>query len=221
MDKRLIVRVPPGWSFAEAAGGVLTVFLTAYYGLALFGRGAGGRIGADLRRDRRGRDGGGAVGAALGGGSLCHRQPREAADTLRTMGFDDGHIADSRTPEFAEKFLSATGGRGVDVVLNSLAGEFVDASLRLLPGGGRFIEMGKADIRDPQVIAQTHSGVLYRAFDLAEAGPQRIEQMLAELSGLFDTHTVHQLPVTTWDVRLAPHALRFVSQARHVGKSRP
>ena len=34
---------------------------------------------------------------------------------------------------------------GVDVVLNSLAGEFVDASFELLARGGRFIEMGKTD----------------------------------------------------------------------------
>ena len=216
VDQRLIVRVPPGWSFAEAAG-VSMVFLTAYYGLG------------DLARVRAGESV--LIHAATGGVGMAAVQlarhwgvepfvtaSRDKWDTLRAMGFDDNHIADSRTPKFAEKFLSATGGRGVDVVLNSLAGEFVDASLRLLPGGGRFIELGKADIRDPQVIAQTHSGVLYRAFDLAEAGPQRIGQMLAELGGLFDTHTVHQLPVTTWDVRYAPHALRFVSQARHVGK---
>ena len=58
------------------------------------------------------------------------------------------HIASSRTLDFDERFLEATAGRGVDVVLNSLAGEFVDASLRLLPRGGRFVEMGKTDIRD-------------------------------------------------------------------------
>ena len=216
VDQRLIVRVPPGWSFAEAAG-VSMVFLTAYYGLADL---AGVRAGESVL-----------IHAATGGVGMAAVQlarhwgmepfvtaSRDKWDTLRAMGFDEDHIADSRTLEFAEKFLSATGGRGVDVVLNSLAGEFLDASLRLLPGGGRFIEMGKADIRDPQVVAQTHPGVLYRAFDLAEAGPQRIEQMLAELSGLFDTHTVHQLPVTTWDIRYAPHALRFVSQARHIGK---
>lgn len=58
-------------------------------------------------------------------------------DTLRAMGFDDIHISDSRSLEFEEAFLRATEGSGVDVVLNSLAGEFTDASLRLLPSGGR------------------------------------------------------------------------------------
>src|SRR6202011_1627579 len=63
-------------------------------------------------------------------------------DTLRALGFDDDHIGDSRTLEFEEKFLATTGGAGVDVVLNSLAGEFTDASLRLLVRGGGFIEVG-------------------------------------------------------------------------------
>ena len=53
-------------------------------------------------------------------------------DTLRALGLDDSRIANSRTLGFKEEFARATGGRGVDVVLNSLAGEFVDASLDLL-----------------------------------------------------------------------------------------
>jgi polyketide synthase 7 len=139
-------------------------------------------------------------------------------DTLRAMGFDDKHIADSRSLEFDEKFLAATDGAGVDVVLNSLAGEFVDASLRLLVGGGRFIEMGKIDLRDPQVVAARHQGVEYRAFDLMEAGPDGIGAMLAELMGLFDAGVLAPLPVTTFDVRSASAAYRFVSQTRQVGK---
>src|SRR6201999_2176775 len=79
-------------------------------------------------------------------------------DTLRALGFDDDHIGDSRSLDFEEKFLAVTGGGGVDVVLDSLAGEFVDASLRLLVGGGRFIEMGKTDLRDPEQVATQHPG---------------------------------------------------------------
>jgi len=58
------------------------------------------------------------------------------------MGLDARHIASSRDLSFETQLLSATDGKGVDVVLNSLTGEFVDASLRLLPRGGRFLEMG-------------------------------------------------------------------------------
>ena len=91
-------------------------------------------------------------------------------DTLRAMGFDEDHISDSRSCEFEDKFRAVTGGRGFDVVLDSLAGEFVDASLRLVAPGGVFLEMGKTDIRDPEAIANEYPGVHYRAFDLFEAG---------------------------------------------------
>ena len=63
-------------------------------------------------------------------------------DRLRALGFDDDHIGDSRSLEFEDKFRAVTGGRGVDVVLDSLAGALIDASLRLLaprrgvPGDG-------------------------------------------------------------------------------------
>ena len=139
-------------------------------------------------------------------------------DTLRAMGFDDDHIGDSRSLEFEEKFRAATGDRGVDVVLDSLAGDFVDASLRLVAPGGVFLEMGKTDIRDAGEVAASTRGVRYRAFDLFEAGADHIERMLSELAALFEDATLRPLPVTTFDVRRAPAALRYLSQARHVGK---
>jgi 4-hydroxyphenylalkanoate synthase len=216
VDQQLLVKMPRGWSFAQAAG-VPVAFLTALYGLA------------DLAAIRAGESV--LVHAATGGVGMAAVQlarrrgvevfvtaSRGKWDTLRAMGFDEDHIGDSRTLEFEDKFLSVTEGRGVNVVLNSLAGEFVDASLRLLIRGGCFIEMGKTDIRDPQAIATQYPGVRYRAFDLSEAGPQRIEAMLGELRALFDTQVLHRLPVTTWDVRCATQAYRFISQARHIGK---
>jgi polyketide synthase 12 len=90
--------------------------------------------------------------------------------------------------------------------------------LRLLPRGGRFVEMGKRDMRDPVVVAQEFAGVAYRAFDLMEAGTERIGQMLAILAGLFGSGVLVPLPVACWDVRRAREAFRFISQARHTGK---
>ncbi|MGQ5668773.1 zinc-binding dehydrogenase, partial [Streptomyces sp. ECR2.10] len=88
----------------------------------------------------------------------------------------------------------------------------------LLPRGGRFLEMGKTDIRDAEAIGNDHPGVTYRAFDLWDAGPERIGQMLADLVELFEAGVLKPLPVTCWDVRRAPDAFRYLSQARHVGK---
>ncbi|WP_119184978.1 type I polyketide synthase [Mycobacterium decipiens] len=216
VDQQLVAKVPHGWSFAQAAA-VPVVFLTALFGLA------------DLAAIKAGESvlihaGTGGVGMAAvqlarhWGVEVFVTASRGKWDTLRAMGFDDDHIGDSRTLDFEEKFLAVTEGRGVDVVLDSLAGEFVDASLRLLVRGGRFLEMGKTDIRDAQKIAANYPGVWYRAFDLSEAGPVRMQEMLDEVRELFDTQVLHRLPVTTWDVRCAPAAFRFMSQARHIGK---
>ena len=216
VDERLLARVPHGWSLAEAAGAPV-VFLTAYYGLSALAQVRAGE--SVLVHAAAGGVGMAAVQLARHWGlEVFATASRGKWDTLRAMGFDDDHIADSRTLDFEEKFLAATGGRGVDVVLNSLAGEFVDASLRLLAPGGRFLEMGKTDLRDAESVAQAHRGVRYRAFDLMEAGPQHIQQMLAELIGLFESEVLHRLPLKTWDVRRAAEAFRFVSQARHIGK---
>ncbi|TVS85676.1 type I polyketide synthase [Mycobacterium helveticum] len=216
VDRRLVVRVPHGWSLSRAAG-VPVVFLTAWYGLAdLAGLRSGERV---LVHAATGGVGMAAVQLARHwGAEVFVTASRGKWDTLRDMGFDDDHIGDSRTLEFESKFSAATGGAGVDVVLNSLAGEFTDASLRLLAPGGRFIEMGKTDVRDARVVARQHRGVRYRAFDLLEAGPDRCAQLLAEVVGLLEDGVLTPLPVKTFDVRRAADAYRFVSQARHIGK---
>ena len=216
VDQRLVVPVPAGWSLVRAAG-VPVVFLTALYGLSvLAGLRAGQRV---LVHAATGGVGMAAVQLARHwGAEVFATASRGKWNTLRAMGFDEDHIGDSRTLEFEGKFLSATGGAGVDVVLNSLAGEFTDASLRLLAGGGRFIEMGKTDVRDPLVVAERHPGVEYRAFDLIEAGEDRIAAMLGEVLLLLREGVLQPLPVKAFDVRRAAEAYRFVSQARHTGK---
>ena len=134
------------------------------------------------------------------------------------MGLDDAHIASSRDTGFADAFLQATDGAGMDVVLNSLAGRFVDASLRLLPRGGRFLEMGKTDIRDAAVVGRQHPGVAYRAFDLTEAGGELISAMLGDVAALLEAGRLSPLPVEAYDLRQAPSAYKHMAQARHVGK---
>jgi len=215
-DARLLVRVPEGWSFAQAAS-VPIVFLTAYHALvdlaglkrgeALLLHGAAGGVGMAALQ----------LASHLGAEVFATASPTKW-ETLKTLGLDDEHLSSSRDLEFRERFLSATGGRGVDVVLDSLAGEFVDASLELLPRGGRFIEMGKTDVRDPGEVAGRHPGVRYRAFDLLEAGPERIHEMLVEVVGLFSRGVLRHLPIGVRDVRHAVESFRFLRESRHVGK---
>ncbi|MGW1140152.1 SDR family NAD(P)-dependent oxidoreductase [Streptomyces zhihengii] len=215
-DHRFLAALPGGWSF-ETAAATPVAFLTAWMGLAEL---AGVRAGeAVLVHAGAGGVGMAAVQVArhLGAEVFATASPAKWG-ALRELGLDDAHIASSRSLEFRERFLDATGGRGVDVVLNSLSGEFVDASLDLLPRGGRFIEMGKTDIRDADTVRTLHRDVVYRAFDLIEAGAERIGGWLTEVVGLLEQGTLKPLPVASWDVRRAREAFRFISQARHVGK---
>ncbi|MGC4792410.1 zinc-binding dehydrogenase, partial [Micromonospora sp. DT178] len=125
-DHRLLARVPQGWSFTQAAS-VPIVYLTAFYAL---------RDLADVQPGQRIL-----IHAAAGGVGMAAVQLAQAWglqiyatasagkwDTLRGMGLDDTHLASSRDLDFRQSFLTTTGGEGVDVVLNALAGEFVDAS---------------------------------------------------------------------------------------------
>ena len=54
--------------------------------------------------------------------------------------------------------------------------------------------MGKTDIRDPEQVAAEHPGVAYRAFDLVEAGPERIGEMLAEIARALRARRAAPLP---------------------------
>ena len=213
-DHRAVVPIPADWSFAKAAS-VPIAFLTAYTALVdlaavkpgekvLIHAAAGGVGMAAVQLARH-------LGAEVYGTASPGKW-----DTLRELGLDQAHIASSRTLDFEEQIREATGGRGVDVVLNSLARDYVDASMRLLAGGGRLIEIGKTDLRSPERMATLYPGVGYQPF--IDAGPERIGQILTEIVGLIADGALRPLPLRCWDIRQAPNAFRFMSQAKHIGK---
>ncbi|WP_203721071.1 polyketide synthase dehydratase domain-containing protein, partial [Paractinoplanes brasiliensis] len=203
-DERLLTRVPREWSFTDAASAPV-VFLTAYYAL---------RDLAEVRPGERILIHAGAGGVGMAAIQLAQAWGLEVYATaspakqaiLHDLGIAPERVASSRDLAFRDKFAG-----GVDVVLNALTGEFIDASLELLAPGGTFLEMGKADIRDPE-------GVNYRAFDLFEAGADRLREMLAELVEMFAAGSIRLLPVTVFEVSRTVDALRYLQAARHVGK---
>ncbi|MFD4695824.1 beta-ketoacyl synthase N-terminal-like domain-containing protein, partial [Streptomyces sp. NPDC058463] len=208
--RELIVKVPAAWSWAQAAA-VPLVFATAWYGLRDL---AGVRSGESvLIHAAAGGVGMAAVQLARHWGLEVFATASPGKwPTLIANGVDPSRIASSRDLDFEERIRTATGDQGIDVVLNSLAGEFVDASLRLLTPGGRFVEMGKADVR-------AGLDVPYFAFDLTDAGTERMGRILAEVVALFEQGVLEPLPLTVWDVREAVTAWRHMAQAKHIGKN--
>ncbi|MFE0422631.1 SDR family NAD(P)-dependent oxidoreductase, partial [Streptomyces sp. NPDC058953] len=216
VDRRMVAPMPEGWSFTDAAA-VPVVYLTAYYGLVhLAGLRAGERV---LIHAAAGGVGMAAVQVAQHlGAEVFATASRPKWDAVAGLGVARERIASSRDLTYRDTFLGATEGAGMDVVLNSLSGDFVDASLDLLPRGGRFIEMGKADVRDPEVVAGDHTGVAYRSFDLMESGPDRLQEMLGELLALFGQGALKLSPVRSWDIRQSQDAFRFLREGRNIGK---
>jgi polyketide synthase 12 len=215
-DARQVVRMPEHLSFEEAATIPMT-FLTAWYGLHELGAmQPGERV---LIHAAAGGVGMAAVQLAqLRGAEVYGTASEPKWSALRELGLNDDHIASSRDLGFVEHFGKTAPGKNFDVVLNSLAEEFIDASLGMLGSGGRFLEMGKLDLRDQSWIDENHSGVTYKVFNLSEAGPDCIHEMLVAIAGLFTEGSLKPLPLRAFPMTNTSEALRFIAEARHIGK---
>src|SRR5690606_8065103 len=144
-----VVRIPAGISPAEATT-IPLAFLTAEWGLR---RLAGLRPGERVL-----------IHAAAGGvgqavvqiARMCGAEIFATAgsdgkrELLRSQGIE--HVFDSRSVSFADEIDAVTRGEGVHVVLNSLTGELLRRSLQLLRPGGRFVELGLAELLSADVV---------------------------------------------------------------------
>ncbi|HEY8543667.1 MAG TPA: beta-ketoacyl synthase N-terminal-like domain-containing protein, partial [Acidimicrobiales bacterium] len=112
-DRRLVARIPEGWSFADAAA-VPAAFLTAWRGLVDL---AGLRPGESvLVHAASGGVGMAAVQLARHLGAEVYATAAPAKhDRLVALGVDAARIASSRDAGFRDRVRAATGGRGVDV----------------------------------------------------------------------------------------------------------
>ena len=214
------VRLPEGMSFADAAT-VPVAFLTVVYALGRVARlGAGERVLIH----------GGAGGVGLAAIQFAQAQGAEVFATagsdakrelLRQMGAD--HVLDSRSLAFAEEVRSLTGGVGVDVVLNSLAGEAMERSLGLLRPFGRFLELGKRDFFENTRVGlrPLRENVSYHAIDADRLPLQRPElaaDLLAETLRLMEEGALRPLPFRAFDRAEAEDAFRLMQSAGHFGK---
>ena len=209
--------VPEGLAPEEAAA-LQTVFLTALYGLErLAGLSAGDRVLIHACA-------GGVGQAAL---QLAQRAGAEVFATaspgkwehLRRQGVR--FVFSSRSADFADEVLRLTEGAGVDVVLNSLTGEMIPASLRVLASDGRFVEIGKLGIWSPEDVAAERPDVEYHTFDLGEVleADRALHQSLrADLLAGFRDGSLRALPTRAFPIEEAHAAFGFLARARNVGK---
>jgi acyl transferase domain-containing protein/NADPH:quinone reductase-like Zn-dependent oxidoreductase len=217
-DARLVVRQPVNLNTVQSAT-LPTAFLTSAYTLVNV---------AKIRPGDRVLIHAGTGGVGLAAVQIAQRAGAEIFATagseskrayLRELGVP--HIFNSRTLDFSEKILEITGGLGVDIVLNSLAGDFIAASFSALGHGGRFIELGKRDLWSQERVAALDREIAYHVIDLgyiAANNPEALSRLLQDLVRDVEAGTLRPLPVTEFSFEDAVNAYRYMAQARHIGK---
>jgi myxalamid-type polyketide synthase MxaB len=214
----LVIAKPDDLSLEEAATIPIT-FLTAFYALHHLAKIAPG--------DRV------LLHAAAGGVGLAAVQlaQRAGAEIFATAGNPEKraflqslgvqHIMDSRSLDFAAEILAQTGGSGVDIILNSLTGDFIPKSLSVLKDKGCFLEIGKIGIWDKEQVAQLKPEAAYFVIFLGEVcqqEPALIQAMLAEVVAGLKEGSLKPLPQRIFLLQEATSAFRYMAQAKHIGK---
>jgi acyl transferase domain-containing protein/acyl carrier protein len=212
-----VVLKPEKLSF-EAAATIPTAFLTAHYGLHHQAHlKSGDRV---LIHAAAGGVGQAAVQLAQQAGATVFATASPSKwPTLEAAGV--AHVMHSRNLEFSQQILDATDGAGVDVVLNSLNGDFIPKSFEALAAGGRFVEIGKIGIWSEEQVAAERSDATYCPFDLLNLSldnPGLIAAMLEHLMLEFQHDRLQPLPHTVFPLQDVVSAFRFMAQAKHIGK---
>lgn len=132
-------------------------------------------------------------------------------------------VFDSRSLDFDAKVKAATGGRGVDVVINSLAGEAMERSVGCLAPFGRFVELGKRDIAANTGIGlrALRNNISYFAVDVDQLlahRPEIVARSMARLRADFESEALVPIPVESFAPEDVDAAFRKMQRSEHIGK---
>jgi len=215
-----VLKIPAGLSFEEAAT-IPVVFMTSWHALKNVAR---------IRRGERVLVHAGAGGVGMAAIQIAHHLGAEVIATagsatkralLETLGVK--HVIDSRRGDFAEAILELTDRRGVDVVLNALAGEAIPMGLSCLAEFGRFIEIGKRDIyqnsRIPLWPLRRNASFHVVAMDAVFSGDESLTRnMLGEIAALVGKGKLTPLPFRSFAACRVDAAFRLMASGKHIGK---
>ncbi|MCB9699839.1 MAG: type I polyketide synthase [Alphaproteobacteria bacterium] len=218
-DERFVVACPSTWGVDDAAGFFVSV--TAWHSLVEVARLRAGET--VLVQSAAGGVGLAAVGIArrLGATVIGTAGTEEKRAHLRRLGVE--HVLDSRTLDFGDDVRRLTGGRGVDVVLNSLGGRAIDVGLGCLAPGGRFVELGKRDLAEgrPISLAAFNRRVSLHAVDLdrgATEDPDAFGPLARTVLAELVAGRLDRLPVVAMPADRAEEAFRLLGSGACIGK---
>jgi len=205
----------------EQAAGVLSVYLTAYHALIDLARLRGGQ--RVLIHSAMGGVGQAAIALARHAGATVYATAGTPDRRARLLDLGVAAAFDSHSYRWYDELLAATGGEGVDVVLNSLAGHHIALCLRALRPGGWHCEIGKVDIYADNALglAVFRKNLRFAAIDvdrLMNDDPVHARALTHAGLRLIENGTVPPLPVKTFGYADYEDALRLMANGQHEGK---
>ena len=135
------------------------------------------------------------------------------------------HNFSSRNASFAAGVMNMTNGRGVDVVLNTLAGALLQESFNCIAPFGRFIEIEKRDLElnSSLEMGAFARAVSFSAVDLLMLGQHKglqINRILKEIIYLFQEKVIRPVePVTIYPITEVESTFRLMQAGKHMGKT--
>jgi NADPH:quinone reductase-like Zn-dependent oxidoreductase len=143
---------------------------------------------------------------------------------MKQFGIAPDHIFSSRDTSFAPGIMAVTDGKGVDVVLNSLAGNLLQESFNCLAPFGRFIEIGKRDLELNNSLAMEAftRAVTFTSIDVVALGEKkraqthRIMKDIIRLVAEKEIKPVH--PINVYPLSDVEKAFRLMQAGKHMGK---
>ncbi|WP_158607987.1 type I polyketide synthase [Nocardia panacis] len=222
VDQNLAVPMPHGME--PAAGAALPIaYATAYYALVELGQlRAGERV---LIHSATGGLGMAAIAIARWIGATIYATAGSEAkrNMLRQWGIE--HVADSRTLDFADRFRApGTDGRGgIDVILNTLAGDALDANFALLNPHGRFVDVTIMDVDSGRplpmnLLARGRSYHHVQLIAMAADLPARVGALLSTVTDLIAQGKLTPLPYRVFPPEDAADAFALMRHGGHTGK---
>lgn len=143
---------------------------------------------------------------------------------MKTYGIQPDHIFSSRDTSFAAGVLAMTQGKGVDVVLNSLAGVLLQESFNCIAPFGRFIEIGKRDLElnSHLALGAFTRAVSFSSIDLlafSEGKRLEVNQVFKDVIRLFQEKIIVPVyPITVYPVSEIEKTFRLMQAGKHMGK---
>lgn len=218
------VHAIPDWMTFEEAATLPVVYLAVIYGLFNL---------ANIRKGNTVLIHSAAGGVGIAAMEICQYMGAEIFATVGTedkrayliakYGLSNDRIFSSRDSQFAEEIMKITNDRGIDIVLNSLTGDLLDASWRIIADCGTMVEIGKKDIlaRKGLSMEPFNRNASFRAVDMSADSITRpvIASLLSQLFEMLNKRYVKPIkPRTVFPYSKIGDAIRYMRGGTHMGK---